>query len=87
MAPYLGLRGQRMTLARIVMIVLPAFLLFGYNQSQIGGVLGFTSFIKVFPQLNTTTTKGAEKSHNATIQGMTAFKGLVSVCGFDSLVV
>lgn len=58
-----------MTVARIIIVVVPSFLLFGFNQLQIGGVLGFASFIAVFPQINTATTKGAVKAHNVTIQG------------------
>lgn len=69
MAPYFGLRGRRLALVRIFMIVLPAFLLFGYNQSQTGGVLNYSSFIQTFPQTNTKTTKGAVKTHNANVQG------------------
>ena len=69
MGPYLGLRGQKLVIARIVMVVLPSFLLFGYNQSQIGGVLGFKSFTTLFPLMDTAHTKGAVKAHHSTIQG------------------
>ncbi len=69
MAPYLGLRGESLAFVRIVMIVVPSFLLFGYNQSSLGGVLAFKSFTDHFPKIDTTTTKGTIKSHNSTIQG------------------
>lgn len=70
MVRYLSLRGERLAAARIVLVVLPAFLLFGYNQSSLGGVLAFASFTKTFPQIDTTNTKGATKAHNATVQGV-----------------
>lgn len=69
MAPYLGLKGRKLALVRVAMIVVPAFLLFGYNQSQTGGIINYSSFIETFPQTNTKTTKGAVKSHNANVQG------------------
>ncbi|KAE8449607.1 hypothetical protein EG329_007937 [Mollisiaceae sp. DMI_Dod_QoI] len=69
MAKYLGLRGEKLGLARILLVVLPSFILFGYNQSSIGGVLNFTPFVKTFPRINTATTTGDEKAENARIQG------------------
>jgi hypothetical protein len=66
---FMGLTGVALARARIACIVLPAFLLFGFNQSNIGGVLEYPSFIKHFPSINTSTTKGAEKAHNAKVQG------------------
>lgn len=69
MAQYMGLRGTRLAQLRIVLVVLPAFLLYGYNQSVIGGVLSFPAFVRTFPTLNTSTTTGKQKTHNALIQG------------------
>ncbi len=69
MAKYLGLRGERLGRVRILLVVVPSFLLFGYNQSAIGGTLGFESFTKYFPRIDTTNTKGALKAENARIQG------------------
>ena len=66
---FLGLTGPALARARIFMIVVPAFLLFGYNQSNIGGVLNYPSFIKYFPLIDTVTTEGSTKSQNATVQG------------------
>ncbi|KXL41454.1 MAG: hypothetical protein FE78DRAFT_83592 [Acidomyces sp. 'richmondensis'] len=39
MLAFRGLRGQALAYARIVCVVLPAFVIFGYNQSNIGGRL------------------------------------------------
>ncbi|KAJ5765414.1 general substrate transporter [Penicillium odoratum] len=65
----MGLTGMPLAKARICLIVVPAFLLFGYNQSNMGGVLNYPSFIKEFPAIDTSTTKGDIKAHNATAQG------------------
>lgn len=67
--PYFGLRGEKLNIARINFVVLPAFLLFGYNQSSIGGVLGYKTFTHTFPRIDTTNTTGELKKHNALIQG------------------
>ena len=71
MAPnnYLGLRGETLSRVRILLVVLPAFLLFGYNQSAIGGVLKFKSFTHTFPRIDTANTTGEKKKNNALIQG------------------
>jgi len=69
MAKYFGLRGNRLSRARVFLVVLPSFLLFGYNQSAIGGVLSYTSFTDHFPRIDTTHTKGSVKKEHALIQG------------------
>lgn len=73
MAPYFGLRGERLNVARIFLVIVPSFLLFGYNQSALGGVLAFESFTSVFPQIDTTNTEGAVKAHNSTVQGESSY--------------
>ena len=65
------IRGRRLARARIALVVLPAFLLFGYNQSQTGGILSFSSFTTTFTGLDTVNTSGEQKVHNATVQGGT----------------
>ncbi|KAK9458441.1 sugar transporter [Dipodascopsis uninucleata] len=62
-------RGKSQTIARTAFILTPSFILFGYFQSLLGGVLSFKSFYSQFPIMNTSTTTGQEKSHNSTIQG------------------
>jgi hypothetical protein len=69
MAPHFGLRGQTLANMRVILIVVPSFLLFGYNQSALGGVLGFQSFTKTFPRIDTVNTTGSVKANNSTIQG------------------
>ncbi|ETS86282.1 hypothetical protein PFICI_00110 [Pestalotiopsis fici W106-1] len=65
---FLSARGEALATARILLIVLPAFLLYGYNQSNLG-VLAYPSFTKHFPTIDTATTTGEAKSRNARIQG------------------
>jgi hypothetical protein len=66
---FLGLTGPPLAVARVFVIILPAFLLFGYNQSNLGGVLAYPSFIKYFPTIDTANTTGDTKARNATVQG------------------
>ena len=73
----MGLKGDALTNARIVCILMPAFFLFGFNQSNLGGCLAYPSFIKHFPTINTATTKGATKTENSRIQGTYAKTQLV----------
>lgn len=67
---FVGLSGSALSLAQILVIVAPAFILFGYNQSGIGGLLSLQDWTKTFPEIDTTHTEGATKTHNATIQGV-----------------
>jgi MFS family permease len=64
------LRGYKLSVAQIALIVAPSFILFGYNQAGVGGLLSLPDWTKTFPEIDTTNTKGKDKSHNATIQGV-----------------
>ena len=64
------LRGHKLSVAQIALIVAPSFILFGYNQAGVGGLLSLPNWTKTFPEIDTTNTKGKVKSHNATIQGV-----------------
>lgn len=68
--PSLGVTGNRLALAQILLTVLPSYVLFGYNQSNLGGLVGLPDWVKYFPRIDTLTTTGAQKSNNATIQGL-----------------
>ncbi|KAH8897265.1 general substrate transporter [Thozetella sp. PMI_491] len=58
-------------LQRMIAIVgAVAFLLQGYNQSMMNGLLTMDEFLKVIPEADTLNTAGAVKSHNAKIQGL-----------------
>lgn len=71
--PYFGLRGTPLNIA-IGTIAGLDFLLFGYDQGVMGGLLTLNSFVKTFPAINTTPSgmaglTPAEKNHRSTIQG------------------
>ena len=70
MAPYLGLRGNSLTLAQIMLIICPAYTLYGYQQSGLGGLVSLPDWVEHFPQIDTVRTKGHTKSHNSTLQGL-----------------
>ncbi|KAE8154430.1 general substrate transporter [Aspergillus avenaceus] len=63
------LQGEALRFAQIFLIVCPSFILFGYNQSGVGGLTDFPSWIRQFPEIDTVNTTGAQKSHNSTVQG------------------
>jgi hypothetical protein len=68
-----NLRGKSLTRLLGVVGAL-AFTLQGYDQSLANGLLTLTSFIKVFPQIDTSNSSlsDSQKSHNSTIQGTSA---------------
>lgn len=64
------LRGHSLSVAQIALIVAPSFVLFGYNQAGIGGLLSLPAWTHTFPEIDTTHTTGAKKSGNASLQGL-----------------
>jgi MFS family permease len=65
----MALTGKSLQMAQLLLVVLPAFVLFGYNQSGVGGLLSLRDWNDHFPQINTIDATGAEKSHKSTVQG------------------
>ncbi|KAL4897528.1 general substrate transporter [Aspergillus ambiguus] len=65
----MALNGKPLRLAQALLIVAPAFILFGYNQAGIGPLDSLQSWVHTFPQIDTVNTTGAVKSHNSTSQG------------------
>lgn len=65
----MGLRGKALQTSQLLLVVLPAFVLFGYNQSGVGGLLSLRDWNNKFPQIDTVNAEGAEKSHKSTVQG------------------
>ncbi|GAQ39483.1 hypothetical protein AtubIFM56815_007825 [Aspergillus tubingensis] len=63
------MQGQALRYAQIFLVACPSFILFGYNQSGVGGLDDFPSWVRVFPEIDTVNTTGAQESHNATVQG------------------
>ncbi|KAK8084750.1 general substrate transporter [Apiospora hydei] len=65
-----GLTGRALARMQTALIVAPAFILFGYNQAGLGGLLTEDDWVKTFPEIDTVHAKGAEKSQKSTIQGL-----------------
>ncbi|KAI1959680.1 hypothetical protein LOZ58_004489 [Ophidiomyces ophidiicola] len=71
---YLGFRGTKLNIAIGVIAGLD-FLLFGYDQGVMGGLLTLPSFATTFPQIDTrkeaqVCLTARERDHRATIQGI-----------------
>lgn len=67
MKKYLGLRGKELELAIIYGVVLPGFLLFGYNNSVVGGLVELESWVETFPIIDTIHPRSGNA---ATLQGL-----------------
>lgn len=66
-----GQTGVALQRLQIAMIVGPSFILFGYNQAGLGGLLTEEDWVATFPQIDTVNTNSAaEKSYHSTIQGL-----------------
>ncbi|KAJ5086772.1 hypothetical protein NUU61_008079 [Penicillium alfredii] len=75
MQPYFGLRGTGLNIMISVIAGLD-FLLFGYDQGVMGGLLTLNSFVTTFPEIDTTKAakahiSAAEASYRSTVQGIT----------------
>lgn len=62
-------RGKTLRVAQALLIVAPAFIIFGYNQSGLGPLATLQSWVKVFPDIDTVNTEGAVKATNSTSKG------------------
>lgn len=67
MKKYLGLRGKELELAIIYGVVMPGFLLFGYNDSVAGGLVELESWVETFPIIDTIHPRSGNA---ATLQGL-----------------
>ncbi|KLU84398.1 sugar transporter STL1 [Magnaporthiopsis poae ATCC 64411] len=52
-----GLTGQRLAVLQTTLVTAPAFILFGYNQAGLGGLIGLTDWQRTFPEIDTTHNK------------------------------
>jgi hypothetical protein len=68
----MGVRSvQGESLQRMIAVLgAVAFLVQGYNQAMMNGFMTLPSFLETVPEVDTTHTTGAQKSHNSTIQGV-----------------
>ncbi|KAJ6519211.1 putative MFS sugar transporter [Mycena sanguinolenta] len=69
MQQYFGLRGRALNNALVWAVIMPAYLLFGYNNGVAGGLLDLPDWIATFPQIDTINTTGSKKATNSHIQG------------------
>ncbi|KAJ5201451.1 uncharacterized protein N7498_006114 [Penicillium cinerascens] len=83
------LRGKTLRVAQALLIVAPAFIIFGYNQSGVGPLATLQSWVEVFPEIDTVNTKGAVRAKNSTAKGaviasfqLGALIGSLSCTGF-----
>lgn len=63
------MESDRVLWAQIFLVLAPSYIVFGYNQSGVGGLVDFPSWVEQFPETDTVNTAGAQKSHNSTVQG------------------
>jgi sugar porter (SP) family MFS transporter len=61
------IRGQALLLLNILLISGPSYVVFGYNQVNLGGLLSLPDWNSRFPLIDTT---GSDSRHTATIQGL-----------------
>lgn len=83
--------GRRLQQAQTILVVLPSFVLFGYNLSGVGGLLSIGDFASTFPAIDTVHTVGTQHNTNSTVQvgishivsttSATANSRLVGRCG------
>ncbi|KAJ7480037.1 MFS sugar transporter [Mycena galericulata] len=69
MQKHFGLRGESLNAALVWAVIMPAYLLFGFNNGVAGGLLDLPSWVALFPQIDTVNTTGAKKARNTHIQG------------------
>lgn len=64
-----NLRGDALRSAQIWAVIMPAYLLFGWNNGVAGGLIDLPSWVATFPQIDTVNTTGAQEAENSRIQG------------------
>ncbi|CDM36429.1 General substrate transporter [Penicillium roqueforti FM164] len=62
-------RGKALSVAQALLIVAPAFIVFGYNQSGLGPLATLQSWVEVFPKIDTINTSDAQRAQNSTGKG------------------
>lgn len=66
---YFGLQGHALSRLQMALIVAPSFILFGYNQAGIGGLITEEDWVKTFPEIDTVNASKSVKSQRTTLQG------------------
>ncbi|CAG8313525.1 unnamed protein product [Penicillium nalgiovense] len=62
-------RGKALSVAQALLIVAPAFIVFGYNQSGLAPLASLQSWVSVFPEIDTINTEGDLHAQHATNKG------------------
>lgn len=65
----LGLTGKKLRDAQIWAVIMPAYILFGWNNAVAGPLLDLPSWVSTFPRIDTANTTGAQKTDNSRVQG------------------
>ncbi|KAI1382830.1 general substrate transporter [Hypoxylon trugodes] len=65
----MGLRGHTLSRLQTALIVAPSFILFGYNQAGIGGLITQDDWVATFPEIDTVHANPSEKGPRSTLQG------------------
>lgn len=76
MKKYLGLRGKELELAIIYGVVMPGFLLFGYNESVAGGLVELESWVETFPIIDNHPSTFRECRHPARSRNLPVHSGI-----------
>ncbi|KAK5171244.1 uncharacterized protein LTR77_004388 [Saxophila tyrrhenica] len=67
----LGLRGRALRNAQIWAVILPAYILFGYNNAVAGPLLDLPSWVETFPRIDTVSEdlSDVQVTNNSRVQG------------------
>jgi hypothetical protein len=57
-----------------LLVALPSFILFGWNQSGVGGLLSIESWVETFPEIDVIHATAAEKASRSTVQVSTLYQ-------------
>lgn len=63
------LSGRSLRWAQAILVVAPAFILFGYNQAGLGPLANLESWVEAFPAIDAVNTQGALRAQNSTRKG------------------
>ncbi|THD00308.1 hypothetical protein EYZ11_000201 [Aspergillus tanneri] len=66
----MSLHGRSLLLAQNILVAFPSFILFGYNQAGVVGLLAFNSWTHTILEIDTTHSKSDATSNNSIIQAL-----------------
>ncbi|KAA8647777.1 uncharacterized protein ATNIH1004_006478 [Aspergillus tanneri] len=77
----MSLHGRSLLLAQNILVAFPSFILFGYNQAGVVGLLAFNSWTHTILEIDTTHSKSDATSNNSIIQGVYVSSTLGALVG------